>query len=260
MSRQSPRIPARFAATVEIAGIDHTIVCHTRDISTEGCFLDTSEQIASGVELSIAIMDNVLGEVVEAQGEVTRLVDENDVGTGRGVGVKLIDPPIGWTAMVERYEQSDGEEGQHAIRLRVLVVGDEDRKRGALALYVKSGWDLRFATELENAREALYSVELDAVIAEHDLTDQRWAEVLATARRIQPTARRLVRTSLKGGEMPTHGGKDDLVHRVVDLDSGLDALVDALTADIGIDEAQPFEESLDIEIGEATDPPDETAT
>ena len=116
------------------------------------------------------------------------------------------------------------------------MVGDESRRRGALALYVTSGWDLRFATDLGSAREALYGVKLDAVIAEHDLADQRWAEVLATARRIQPTARRLVRTSLKGGDMPTHGGHEDLVHRVVDLDSGLDALVDALTADLGIEE------------------------
>jgi hypothetical protein len=237
---------------VEIADIDHTIVCHTRDISSEGCFLDTSEKIAPGVQLSIAVMDNVLGEVVETLGEVTRRVDENDVGTGRGVGVRLIEPPDGWTAMVERYEQNRTEEGRQAVRLQVLVVGDESRRRGALALYVTSGWDLRFATDIESAREALYTVELDAVISEHDLTDQRWAEVLATARRIQPAARRLVRTSLKGGEMPTHGGRNDLVHRVVDLDAGMDALMDALTADLGNESTGPAstdpDSSLDIEI------------
>jgi len=233
VSRRSPRIPARFAATVEIGGIDHTIVCHTRDISAEGCFLDTAELVEPGVELSIAVMDNFLGEVVETTGLVTRCIRDQEVGTGRGIGVRLVDPPMGWTLMVERYEASRHEEDQPAVRLQVLVVGDESRRRGALALYVTSGWDLRFATDLTSAREALYGVRLDAVIAEHDLADQRWAEVLATARRIQPHARRIVRTSLRGGAMPTHGGVDDLVHRVVDLDAGIEALVDALTADIG---------------------------
>lgn len=233
MSRRSPRIPARFAATVEISGIDHTIVCHTRDISAEGCFLDTAEFIGNGVELSMAVMDNFVGEVVEVTGLVTRSIRDNEVGTGRGVGVRLIDAPIGWTAMVERYESSRSET-ESAARLRVLVVGDEIRKRGALALYVTSGWDLRFATDLVSAREALYGVELDAVIAEHDLADQRWAEILATARRIQPEARRIVRTPLQGGSMPTQGGANDLVHRVVDLDAGLEALIDALTADISL--------------------------
>lgn len=235
VSRRSPRIPARFAATVEIAGIDHTIVCHTRDISAEGCFLDTAEVIGSGVELSMAVMDNHVGEVVEVSGRVTRCIHDED--GGRGVGVRLIDPPIGWASMVERYEAHAGGEAPAGVRLQILVVGDEGRRRGALALYVTSGWDVRFATDLSSAREALYGVKLDAVIAEHDLGDQRWAEILATARRIQPDARRIVRTSLRGGSMPTHGMRDDLVHRVVDLDSGLDALVDALTADIGLDEA-----------------------
>ena len=239
VSRRSPRILARFAATVEIGGIDHTIICHTRDISTEGCFLDTAELVEPGVELSIAVMDNVLGEVVETTGLVTRCIRDQEVGTGRGVGVRLLDPPVGWTGMVERYEASRGDEEQTGVRLQVLVVGDENRRRGALALYVTSGWDLRFATDLSSAREALYAVRLDAVIAEHDLSDQRWAEILATARRIQPNARRLVRTSLRGGVMPTHGGTNDLVHRVVDLDAGIDALVDALTADIGITPSPP---------------------
>jgi hypothetical protein len=221
----------RFSATVEIAGISHTLVCHTRDISTEGCFLDTSEGVELGVAVTMVVMDNQLGEVVEVHGEVARCITDGDAPGGRGIGVRLIDPPVSWTAMVERYQSSGGEKANPG-RLTILVVGDEARRRGALALYVTSGWDVRFSTDIGGAREALYGVKLNAVISEHDLTDKRWAEVLATARRIQPEARRIVRTSLKGGDMPTHGGKDDLVHRVVDLDAGMDALVDALTADL----------------------------
>ena len=74
-------------------------------------------------------------------------------------------------------------------------------------------FDASLPMALLQAREAAMRL-FRPLLAEHDLTDQRWAEVLATARRIQPAARRLVRTSLKGGDMPTHGGTQDLVHRV----------------------------------------------
>jgi hypothetical protein len=45
-------------------------------------------------------------------------------------------------------------------------------------------------------------------------------------RRAQPEARRIVRGVGRGG--------GDLVHRYVDRDSGLEALVDAVTANIGV--------------------------
>ena len=109
----------------------------------------------------------------------------------------------------------------------MLVVGDERRQRGALALYVTSGWDVQFATDLDGTVEALRGVHLDAVIAEHDVSDQRWQDVLGAARRLQPTTRRIVRGASDGPPpLPP------LVHRFVDRDAGLDALLDALTADI----------------------------
>lgn len=210
------------------------VVCHTRDISTEGCFLDTAEEAPLGTPLTIALMDNQLGAVVETKGRVQRCIRGSETGFGRGIGVRLIDPPVGWTSMVDRYQENREDEGRVFPRLQILVVGDEERRRGALALYVRSGWDVRFATDLTTAREALYAVELDAVIAEHNLDDARWAEILATSRRIQPKARRIVRSSLEGHNIHSRGAPDELVHRVVDLDSGLDALVDALTAELEI--------------------------
>ena len=110
---------------------------------------------------------------------------------------------------------------------RILVVGDERRQRGALALYVTSGWDVQFATDLDGTVEALRGLTLDAVIAEHDAADDRWPPVLSEARRMQPSARRIVRGS-KNGPVP----EAPLVHRFVDRDAGIDALLDALTADM----------------------------
>jgi hypothetical protein len=229
MSRRSPRVRARFAASVQIAGVEHTLVCHTRDISADGCFLDTSESIAVGVSLSLALMDSERGEVVQVEGVVARRL-VGDKGAKRGVGVKLIAPPPEWELMVERYQQAgaSGEGDKVPIRLAILVVGDEAQRRGALALYVTSGWDVRFATDYATAEEALTGVELDAVIAEYELGDRRWNEILGLAKRLQPGARRVVRCSLAGHTPPPPGQRDDLVHRVVDRAGGVDALLDAL--------------------------------
>jgi len=211
--------------------VEHTLVCHTRDISADGCFLDTAEQIADGVELVIALMDNDRGEVVQVDGFVARCVPARADGSGRGIGVQLSAPTNEWQLMVERYKQrSRGEELHHKhVRLSILVVGDEANRRGALALYVTSGWDVRFAVDQNTAEEALGAITLDAVIAERDIGDTTWEPILRAAQKIQPKARRIVRCALHGRTPPPRGDADDLVHRVVDLDSGLDALLDALT-------------------------------
>jgi hypothetical protein len=228
VSRRSPRIRARFAATVHIAGVEHTLVCHTRDISAEGCFLDTAEMIAPGVGLSLALMDNERGEVVQVDGVVARCLPGGPNGVGRGVGVRLVSPPPDWQLMVQRYQQSRSadESTVPAVRLAILVVGDEDQRRGALALYVTSGWDVRFATDIITAEEAMAAVDLDAVIAEYDLRDSRWHDILTIASRLQPDARRFVRCTLRGQRAPA--GAEKLAHRIIDREAGLDALVEAL--------------------------------
>ena len=216
------------------------LVCQTRDISREGCFLDTVEYLDQGTELSLSLLDADTGDVVEASGIVQRTLAPRPDGSGLGVGVYFPEPSEQWQAMVQRHEKEHTQPGigsGRSVRLRIVVAGNEKQRRGALALYVTSGWDVRFASDVDGVREALSGVKVDAVIAEHDLDDEHWADILRAAMQVQPAARRIVRCKLHGKTAPDAGSARDLVHRVVDLDAGLDALLDALTADYG--EASP---------------------
>ena len=166
-----------------------------------GCFLDTGQLLDAGQPLRIAIMDAARGEVIELEGTVTRCLPPGADGIGRGVGVRVPTPPVEWSLLVQRYKLGAHLPEPSTVRLRVLVVGDEKQRRGALALYVTSGWDVRFASDLEGAVEALDGVKLNAVIAENELSDRRWENVLSAARRIQPSTRRIVRCHLDGQPM-----------------------------------------------------------
>jgi hypothetical protein len=186
-----------------------------------------------GAELEIAIMDLDLGEAVVVNGVVARRNAPNDRGEGGGIGIMLLDPPEAWAALITRQSQrAEPTETGPTAHLRVLVVGDDDRRRGALALYVNSGWDVRFASDLEGAKEALAAVKLNAIIAEYEFDDELWVRVLEDARRIQPDARRLVRCALGGAERDA-SKSNGLVHRFLDISAGMDALLDAFTADLG---------------------------
>lgn len=223
MSRRANRIRARLAATVSpIAPAGDLFVCQTRDVSQVGCFLDTATVLEAGTEVAIVLFDPERGSPVELVGEVTRVLG----GANPGLGIRLLDPPEDWGVMLAQLGRTAPPADKRGRRLRVLVVGDERRQRGALALYVTSGWDVRFATDLDGTVEALRGVNLDAVIAEHDADDTRWQPVMDEARKAQPAARRIVRGA-KNGPTPDVG----LVHRFVERDAGLDALLDALTAE-----------------------------
>ncbi len=225
MSRRANRIRVRLAATVTpLASTRGLFVCQTRDLSAVGCFLDTATPIEIGTRVAIAIFDRSRGTPVELVGEITRVT----TGPSPGLGVQFRDPPEDWRTMVVALGRSAGVPDKSARRLRVLVVGDEKRQRGALALYVTSGWDVRFATDLDTTIEALTGALVDAVISEHDAADLRWHDVLSEANALQPAARRIVRGS-PDGVIPG----PPLVHRFVDRDAGLEALLDALTADLG---------------------------
>lgn len=224
MSRRSPRVRAQLTATVTpLLAEGALLVCRTRDISDVGLSLDVDSDLDPGTRVTIVIMDPDRGAVIELVGEVSRML-----GGGKGVGVLLHEPPAEWLAMVAQ-RSSQPRETRRGRRLRILVVGDSHRQRGALALYVTSGWDVRFATDYDGAVEALRGFGLDAVVAELDAADPRWRPILTEIRRVRPGARRIVRGAVAGARADADG---DLVHRFVERDGGLEALVDALTADL----------------------------
>jgi hypothetical protein len=242
MSRRFPRIRARLTATVSRNGeeMDGAIlfVCRTRDISERGCFLDTTEAVPPGTRILVALLDESRGVAMEIEGEVARCLPPGPDGKGRGLGVRFENPPEEWNQMVVTYHAEQELERRarrlRRARLRILVVGEPGRQRGAMALYVTSGWDVRFAADLESAEDALSGVRLDAVIAESDVATAPWADVLSAAVRIQPEARRIV---LRAGQVRVHmpAERDQhelpLFHQVVDREAGLEELLEALIGD-----------------------------
>lgn len=229
-------VTARLVTTERGGRDGKAFVCRTRDISDHGVLLETPEPLEPGAHVAVSLLDEQTGMAVEVTGIVARVVP--GLGpTPSAIGIKLTTVTPGWTALVQRaHSDRQGRPTleRPARRLRVLVVADEVARRGAVALYVTSGWDVRFASDLASTEEALKGISIDAVIAEHDLGDQRWPKVMEAARRTQPHARRIVRAALNGALPPPPGKPDDLVHRVVDLQAGLEAVLDALAADWGM--------------------------
>jgi hypothetical protein len=196
-------------------------VCRTRDVSDQGLCLDTAAWFPLGTRVSVTIVDPASGNAIEVIGDVVR----EATAPSWYVGLVLIEPPPEWDALVAGAARASGPIEKPGKRLRVLVVGDEHRQRGAMALYVTSGWDVLFASDDDSIAEAVDNIELDAVVAELDAGDPRLPPIMQGVRRSQPKARRVVRTT--GGR-----GSDELVHRFVDRDAGLEALLDAMTAEI----------------------------
>jgi hypothetical protein len=226
VSRRSRRLRARLTATVlPASGEGALLVCRTRDLSDVGVALDTEADLAPGTPVAVVIMDPDRGVAVEVTGAITRTLEG-----ARGVGVQLDQPSDEWFALIDGLARRAPTDSKPARRLKVLVVGDGQRQRGALALYVTSGWDVRFASDPDGATQALNDFVLDAVVAEHDADDARWQPILDEVRRAQPSARRLVRGTVRGRREPTD--RDGLVDRFVDPAGGLDALLDALTAEL----------------------------
>ena len=196
------------------------VVCHTRDVSEVGVCLDTAAWLPLGTRVSVALTDPRSGAALEVIGDVVRETN----GTHPALGVLLIEPPAEWKLLVQQAQRSSGVVERPGKRMRVLVVGDDHRQRGAMALYVSSGWDVLFASDDFAVHEALANIRLDAVIAELDAGDPRIAPIMDDVRKSQPEARRIVRGAGRS--------EGDLVHRYVDRDSGLSALLDAVTANL----------------------------
>jgi len=207
------------ATVTSLLGGD-VVVCRTRDVSDVGVCLDTATWLPVGTRVSLTLMDPRSGTAMEVIGDVVREIN----GDKPALGVLLIEPPVEWKGVVAQAARASGQVDKPGRRMRVLVVGDDHRQRGAMALYVSSGWDILFASDDFSVHEALENIVLDAVIAELDAGDPRVEPIMDDVRRAQPNARRIVRGA---------GRNDgDLVHRYVDRDAGLEALVDAVTAKI----------------------------
>jgi hypothetical protein len=200
-------------------------VCRTLDVSDVGVSLDTAAWFPLGTRLSVALIDPANGNALEVIGDVVR----EAAAPSWTLGILLIDPPLEWQAFVDGARRSTSSVAKPTKRLRVLVFGDDHRQRGALALYVTSGWDVLFATDDDSIAEALANITLDAVVAELDVGDPRLAPLMDRVRRAQPAARRIVRGASTDEAELTH-----FVHRFVDRDAGLDALLDAVTADMPV--------------------------
>ncbi len=232
MARRSARVRANLAITIAFSDRVAPISCRTRDVSEAGVFLELNPQVIEvdlGATVTMSVMDDARGEVLELAGRVARLVEPLGAQAG-GLGVALLEPPPGWPSLVARAAAGKRAPSEPARRrMRVLVVGDDARRRGAMALYVTSGWDVRFASDLPTTREALAGFRIDAIVAEHDLEDPRWTRILDEVKRQQPMARRVIRAPLKGRQPPPPGAPDDLVHCIVDVDAGLEAFVAAIT-------------------------------
>ena len=174
-----------------------------------------------GTRLALTMFDEYNGNALEMIGDVVREAKS----PSWILGILLIEPPDEWHALVASAARNSlPNVDKKTKRLRVLVVGDDHRQRGAMALYVTSGWDVLFASDEESVTEAVASIQLDAVVAELDDGDPRLPPIMHDVRRVQPSARRIVRGA--------GTGSTELVHRFVARDAGLEALLDAMTADI----------------------------
>jgi hypothetical protein len=220
VSRRAPRFRISLQATITSLLGGDVVVCRTRDVSDVGMCLDTAAWLPVGTRVSVTMMDPRSSTAMEVIGDVVREIN----GDKPALGVLLIEPPVEWKSVVAHAARASGQVDKPGRRMRVLVVGDDHRQRGAMALYVSSGWDILFASDDFSVHEALENIVLDAVIAELDAVDPRVEPIMDDVRRAQPNARRIVRGAGRG--------QGDLVHRYVDRDAGLEALVDAVTAKI----------------------------
>lgn len=221
LSRRAPRYRLDIAAKAQALLGGETAVCRTRDVSEVGLCLDTAAWFPLGTRISISLFDPGTGGALEVIGDIVR----EATAPSWTLGILLVEPPLEWRALVAGAARQSLPPDKPGKRLRILVVGDDQRQRGAMALYVTSGWDVLFASDDDSVAEVIgHKIELDAVIAELDAADPRVSPIMEGIRKAQPTARRIVRGNGRG--------ENALVHRFVDRDAGLEALLDAITADI----------------------------
>lgn len=220
MSRKSLRAPVALTVTLRNQTGGTMVTCRTIDISHDGMNLDTVVAFAEGQRVAVVVMTEQ-GPAFDMAGVVVRALR----GRNPSLGIRLQAPPVAWRHFVEA-KSGNAKPSKKPSRRHVLVVGNERRQRGAMAIYLASGCDVVFvpSRDLDDVRGALVESRYDAVITEIDPGDAAWGAVLALTKQIQPDAHRIVRTL---GALPA-GVPRGLVHRTVDRDSGVGALLDAL--------------------------------
>ena len=98
-----------------------------------------------------------------------------------------------------------------------------------------SSWLGRLYAPIDSVDELLNIVATAnpcAVLIDRD--DPRSLAVLQAAQRLQPDARRFVRSTLRNKRAPDAG---EIIQGVIDRDAGLDALVEALSSAFGAERA-----------------------
>ena len=164
LSRRAPRYRFDVAAKAQPLLGGETAVCRTKDVSEVGLCLDTAAWFPLGTRISVSLFEPQSGTALEVIGDVVR----EATSPSWTLGILLIEPPEEWATIVATAarQSSPGLTEKSGKRLRVLVVGDEHRQRGAMALYVTSGWDVLFAADDDSVEEVIsHKIDLDAVIA-----------------------------------------------------------------------------------------------
>ena len=108
------------------------MVCRTRDVSDVGVCLDTAAWLPIGTCVSLALTDPRAGMVIEVIGDVVR----EDNGKDPALGLLLIEPPADWRALVLSAARQSGTADKPGRRMRVLVIGDPHRQRGAAVSWI----------------------------------------------------------------------------------------------------------------------------
>ena len=122
-----------LAITVSFSDRSAPLACRTRDVSDSGLYLDVDPatlDVSAGGIVTMSLLDDARGEVIELTGEIRRLVEKQGAQSG-GVGIRLVSPPPSWLPLVQRV--GGGRRGSTEPpkrRMRILVVGDDARRRG----------------------------------------------------------------------------------------------------------------------------------
>lgn len=183
-------------------------IARTRDISKEGCFINTNASMSVGdvVNLTFPIGD----AMIAIAGTVTRVLPPSAQGGDQGFGIRLHSPPGLWGQHVDDVIRNEGKQSAH--QYSVLIISDAELRAQTVANFATANWRVDFAFDFESAKSILGHQTFDAVILETNQYERRWERTLALAVSLQPTATRIVRAKLTGDQESTAAAKALVQH------------------------------------------------